>query len=139
MTIIFLENDSSGEVRRDNFHGAPLMNRSIFIRLLLLVGSSLFFFPSCAVRMPSPAAPPPVANERTMAMESTAQGKVAVYLIADSLHTSLAVPRRPTQCLGLGHWDSEPASESLTLRLMLCPGGPGRAAGSGWRPGGLPV
>ncbi len=92
MTIIFLENDSSGEVRRDNFHGAPLMNRSIFIRLLLLVGSSLFFFPSCAVRMPSPAAPPPVANERTTAMESTAQGKVAVYLIADSLHTSLAVP-----------------------------------------------
>lgn len=68
------------------------MNQSIFIRLLLLAGSSLFFFSSCAVRMPSPAAPPPVASERTIPKETVAQGKVAVYLIADSLHTSLAVP-----------------------------------------------
>lgn len=68
------------------------MNRCPLTQLLLLLGSSMFFFSSCAVRMPSPAAPPPAVVTHHSPVEKTASGKVAIYLIADSLHTSLAVP-----------------------------------------------
>jgi hypothetical protein len=79
-------------MRCDKPNGASLMNRVISIRLLLLFSVSSFFFPSCAIRMPSPAAPPQPTAARSMTKDSVSQGKVAVYLIADSLHTSLAVP-----------------------------------------------
>ena len=42
--------------------------------------------------MPSPAKPPEPTQQHTTAVPQTAAGKVAVYLVADSLHTSLAVP-----------------------------------------------
>lgn len=47
---------------------------------------------SCAVRMPSPAAPPQPNSATGTATTAAAAGKVAIYLTADSLHTSLAVP-----------------------------------------------
>jgi len=78
--------------RCGNNRAASAMNRCPFPLLLLLLGCSMFFFHSCAVRMPSPAAPPPAVTAHSPAMQKTAAGKVAIYLIADSLHTSLAVP-----------------------------------------------
>jgi hypothetical protein len=68
------------------------MNRCFFIRLLPIIGAAMLFSPSCAVRMPSPPPlPPPVAHHSEKAHVSP-PGQVAIYLIADTLHTSLAVP-----------------------------------------------
>ncbi len=47
---------------------------------------------SCSVRMPSPAEPPQPKSNPSPVATKTAADKVAVYLVADSLHTSLAVP-----------------------------------------------
>lgn len=68
------------------------MNRGSFIHKLLLMGSGMVFLPSCAVRMPSPSAAPPPVSQHSDRVDTTSAGHVAVYLIADSLHTSLAVP-----------------------------------------------
>jgi hypothetical protein len=68
------------------------MKRILFLQRLILAVAALFFCHSCAVRMPSPAAPPEPQNEHTTTTTKTASDKVAVYLVADSLHTSLAVP-----------------------------------------------
>jgi hypothetical protein len=68
------------------------MTRCSFIHMLLLLGGGMVFFPSCAVRMPSPSAQPPPVSQHGDPALTTSAGHVAVYLIADSLHTSLAVP-----------------------------------------------
>lgn len=62
------------------------------IRLSIVVGICLFLLSSCAVRMPCPSAPPVATTAASSSMSQPAKGKVAIYLIADSLHTSLAVP-----------------------------------------------
>lgn len=54
--------------------------------------SSMLLLHSCAVRMPSPSNPPPLSAEHSSVVPKTAAGNVAVYLVADTLHTSLVVP-----------------------------------------------
>lgn len=72
------------------------MNRNLPFSVLLTMVSA-FLFSSCAVRMPAPKLPKkttPIvdANPVAAAPRKTAPGKVPVYLVADSLHTSLVVP-----------------------------------------------
>jgi hypothetical protein len=52
----------------------------------------MLFVPSCTLRMPSPAEPPPLTSKHSDAIDTPSAGQVAIYLMADSLHTSLAVP-----------------------------------------------
>ncbi|MFY7818600.1 MAG: DUF2459 domain-containing protein [Akkermansiaceae bacterium] len=68
------------------------MKQNFLIRMLLLLSVSMFFFTSCAVRFPSPPPSPKDRESHSNPSESISPGKVAVYLIADTLHTSLAVP-----------------------------------------------
>lgn len=69
------------------------MKHSSLPTQLLLLCLSVLFLHSCAVRMPSPSpTPPPLTTHTQGSAKPAAAGKVAIYLTADSLHTSLAVP-----------------------------------------------
>ena len=71
---------------------AQPMKQMIFCLRLLLAISSLMLCDSCSVRMPSPGESPQPKSQHSLVTTKTAADKVAVYLVADSLHTSLAVP-----------------------------------------------
>lgn len=79
-------------VCHDNNHGTSAMFGRFLIRLSIVLGSYMTLLSSCAVRMPSPPAPPVSCPLPSSNVTQPAKGKVAIYLIADSLHTSLAVP-----------------------------------------------
>lgn len=73
------------------------MNRKLPF-FVLLIAVSAFFLNSCAVRMPAPkvfkkqSTTVKTSADVSSQTKKTAAGKVPVYLVADSLHTSLVVP-----------------------------------------------
>ncbi len=86
-----------GNHSRITLHGGKnsatqVMCLRFFIPLWILHGIFLTLFSSCSLRLPTPAPLPASSTNDSVAILPNDQPTVAIYLIADSLHTSLAVP-----------------------------------------------